>query len=149
MQIRRYKNSDRNEIMNLFYDTVYQVNAKDYNVTQLNVWAPSKLDESEWQETLSNNFTVVATEGNTIVGFGDIESGGYLNRLFVHKDWQGRGVATLICDSLEKAVKGRITTHASITAKDFFLKRGYRVLREQQVHRNGINLTNYIMVKDR
>lgn len=149
MQIRRYKDSDCNEIMNLFYNTVHQINAKDYNRTQLDVWAPLKLDEDRWRETLSNNFTVVAIKDNAIVGFGDIQNDGYLNRLFVHKDLQGRGVATLICDSLEKAVKGRITTHASITAKNFFLKRGYRVSKEQQVHRNGISLTNYIMVKDR
>ena len=41
----------------------------------------------------------------------------------------------------------KITTHASITAKSFFLKRGYQVIKEQQVIRNGVVLTNYVMEK--
>ena len=41
----------------------------------------------------------------------------------------------------------KITVHASITARTFFEKRGYRVLREQQVERQGVLLTNYEMEK--
>ena len=36
---------------------------------------------------------------------------------------------------------------ASVTAKGFFERRGYCVVREQQVERKGIKLTNYIMEK--
>lgn len=62
---------------------------------------------------------------------------------------QGEGIASAVCDQLEKAVSAdRITTHASITAKPFFENRGYRTVREQQVNRNGILLTNYVMEKD-
>lgn len=56
--------------------------------------------------------------------------------------------ATAICDQLEQAVGGSITTHASITAKPFFEKRGYQVAKEQQVDRQGIFLTNYVMIKE-
>lgn len=75
--------------------------------------------------------------------------GGYLDRLYVHADYQGRGVASAICEELERPVRGKIVTHASITAKPFFEKRGYRVVREQQVERRGVLLTNYVMEKDR
>lgn len=37
--------------------------------------------------------------------------------------------------------------HASVTAKGFFEKRGYRVIKEQQAERHGILLTNYVMEK--
>ena len=40
-----------------------------------------------------------------------------------------------------------ITTHASITAKPFFEKRGYRVIKKQFVDRDGVRLINYIMKK--
>lgn len=56
--------------------------------------------------------------------------------------------ATAICDHLEQEVEGNITTHASITAKPFFEKRGYQVAKEQQVERQGIFLTNYVMIKE-
>ena len=39
----------------------------------------------------------------------------------------------------------RIVTHASLTAKPFFLRRGYLVKKEQQVEKNGILLTNFVM----
>ena len=41
----------------------------------------------------------------------------------------------------------QITTYASITAKAFFEKRGYKTVRKQQVERNGILLTNFVMEK--
>ena len=68
---------------------------------------------------------------------------------FVHADYQRKGIATAICNQLEQIVKADITTHASITAKPFFEKRGYKVIKEQQVERQGIFLINYVMVKER
>lgn len=44
-------------------------------------------------------------------------------------------------------VADKITTYASITAKLFFEHRGYKVVREQQVIRDGIPLSNFIMEK--
>lgn len=85
----------------------------------------------------------------SLVGFGDIDKTGYLDRLFVHADYQRKGIATAICNQLEQAVQGNITTDASITAKPFFEKRGYRVIREQQVERQGVALTNFVMEKRR
>lgn len=55
-----------------------------------------------------------------IVGFGDMDETGYLDRLYVHKDYQGQGIASAICDELERFAAGKtFTTHASITAKLF------------------------------
>lgn len=82
-----------------------------------------------------------------IIGFGNISETGYLDRLYVHKDHQGEGVAAAICDRLEEAVQGEIITHASITARPFFEKRGYRVIKKQQVKRRGILLENFVMEK--
>ena len=46
-------------------------------------------------------------------------------------------------------MEGPVTTHASITARPFFEKRGYRVVKEQQVERHGVLLTNFVMEKPR
>ena len=58
-------------------------------------------------------------------------------------------IAAAICDELERTVKGKIVTHASITARPFFEKRGYTVIKEQQVERQGVLLTNFVMEKGR
>ena len=149
MLIREYQAFDCKEITELFYNTVHNVNAKDYTKEQLDVWATGQVDLKKWNESLQEHFSVVAVDDEIIVGFGDIDKDGYLDRLFVHFNYQGKGIATAICNQLEQAVEGKITTHASITAKPFFEKRGYKVVKEQQVERQGIFLTNYVMIKKR
>ncbi len=132
----------------LFYQTVHTINANDYTKEQLDVWATGKLDLEEWNRSFSRNNTMVAIKDDKIVGFGDIDKTGYLDRLYVHKDYQHQGIATAICDKLEReACAGKIVVHASITAKPFFISRGYKVIKEQQVVRKGISLTNYVMEK--
>ncbi|MCI8608547.1 MAG: GNAT family N-acetyltransferase [Firmicutes bacterium] len=148
MEIRKYQQSDCRELTELFYNTVHTVNAKDYTKTQLDAWATGQVDLDKWNQSLQEHFSIVAVENEVIVGFGDIDSAGYLDRLFVRADYQGRGIATVICTQLEQAFKGNITTYASITAKPFFEKRGYKVVEEQQVERQGIYLTNFVMIKE-
>lgn len=147
MEIRRYRPSDCQALAALFYHTVHTVNAKDYTKDQLFAWADGQVDLEQWNRSFEQHVTLVAVDHERIVGFGDIDQTGYLDRLYVHADEQGKGIATAICNALEQAVAGDIVTHASITAKPFFEKRGYRVVREQNVERRGVRLTNFVMEK--
>lgn len=147
MQLRRYKQSDCRELAELFYNTVHTVNAADYNNEQLNAWATGRVDLEAWNKSLQEHYSIVAVDKGIIVGFGDIDQTGYLDRLYVHADYQGKGIATAICNKLEQSVSGKIVTHASVTAKPFFEKRGYKVIKEQSVERQGVFLTNYVMEK--
>lgn len=149
MVIRDYQHTDCKELAELFYNTVHTINAKDYTREQLDVWASGHVDLEKWDRSLQEHYSVVAVDNKIIVGFGDIDETGYLDRLYVHADYQGKGVAAAICDQLEKSIPGNIITHASITARPFFEKRGYKVIKEQQVERQGILLINYVMKKDR
>ena len=149
VDIRKYRQSDCKELTELFYNTVHTVNAKDYTKEQLDVWATGQVDLEKWNLSLQEHYSIVAVENGIIVGFGDIDKTGYLDHLFVHADYQRKGIATAICDQLEQFIKKNITTHASITARPFFEKRGYNVKKEQQVERMGGFLTNYVMIKER
>lgn len=192
MYLRKYHPSDCTALAALFYETIHTVNARDYPQEQLDAWADGHVDLDAWNESFLAHNTYVAVQecvdaddidsrasdstdtapGKTggspanalIIGFGDMDNTGYLDRLYVHKDYQGRGVATAICDRLEEDFclsRGRLlqnsavqkrkndtfTTHASITARPFFEKRGYTVVKAQQVVRKGISIRNYIMRK--
>lgn len=148
MFIRKYQSEDCRYLAELFYNTVHSVNSKDYTDEQLNVWAGGKVDLTMWDTALSEHYSVVAVEDGAIIGFGDIDKAGYIDRLYVHKDYQRQGIGTAICNELESACgAAKIFTHASITAKAFFSVRGYKVITEQQVVRNGVALTNYVMEK--
>lgn len=147
MVIRDYQPHDCKELAQLFYHTVHTINARDYTKEQLDVWATGKVDFEKWNQSFLAHYSIVAIDQQIIIGFGDIDSTGYLDRLYIHADFQGKGVATAICNKLEQAVQGKIITHASVTAKPFFEKRGYKLVKEQQVERKGIFLTNFIMEK--
>ena len=145
--IREYRPEDCPEITRLFYQTVHTVNARDYTEAQLDAWADGHPDLEAWNRSLLAHYSLVAIKDGRIAGFGDIDESGYLDRLYVHADYQKMGIASALCGLLEAAVPGALTTHASITARPFFEKRGYQVKREQQVERKGILLTNFVMEK--
>lgn len=148
MQLRKYQPSDYAQLAELFYQTVHSVNAKDYKKEQLDAWASGEVNLPAWDASFRTHRMIVATENGEVVGFGDMDETGYLDRLYVHKDYQGQGVASAICDELERFAAGKtFTTHASITAKLFFQHRGYHVVCKQEVIRHGVALTNFVMEK--
>ena len=148
MQLREYIPSDCAQLAELFYQTIHNVNARDYAQEQLDAWASGEVDLKAWDASFRAHGTIIAVENGKIIGFGDMDETGYLDRLYVHKDYQGQGIASAICDELERFAVGKtFTTHASITAKPFFQHRGYRVVCKQEVIRRGVALTNFIMEK--
>ena len=148
MQLRKYQPSDYAQLAELFYQTVHSVNAKDYKKEQLDARASGEVNLPAWDASFRTHRMIVATENGEVVGFGDMDETGYLDRLYVHKGYQGQGVASAICDELERFAAGKtFTIHASITAKLFFQHRGYHVVRKQEVIRHGVALTNFVMEK--
>lgn len=147
--LRPYRPGDCPALAALFYETVHTVNAAHYTPAQLDAWAPAcGPDLAAWDKSFRAHRTLVAELDGRLAGFGDLDpAAGYLDRLYVHKDLQGRGVATALCNALEEAAAGPVVTHASVTARPFFARRGYRVLRAQQVERRGVTLANYVMEK--
>ncbi|WP_460294881.1 GNAT family N-acetyltransferase [Clostridium sardiniense] len=152
MKLRLYKEDDLKEIINLFYNTVHVINIKDYTKAQVNAWAPKEIDITTWNSSLSKNYTVIAEFNNLIVGFGDLDDTGYFDYLYIHKDFQGQGIATMITLEIENYARSKnlktLTTESSITAKPFFEKFGYKVIKEQQVYRLGQALNNFVMKKE-
>lgn len=142
--IRPYLNSDCEAVSKLFYETVHSVNAKDYTQEQLFAWVNDEKRLLLRRNDLLLQKTLIAELNRETVGFVSIDKFGCLDLLFVHKDFQRKGIATALCNEVERGFK-TVTTYASITAKPFFEKRGYTVLKEQEVERFGIKLKNFEM----
>ncbi|CDO03650.1 putative N-acetyltransferase YafP [Oceanobacillus picturae] len=154
MRIRVFQSADINQMVSLFYETVHAVNARDYTKEQLNAWAPKDEMDAKlinWKNSFVRNITYIAETNDEIVGFGDMTQNGYLDRLFVRKDFQGQGIATALMNRLESEARKiglpQIETEANITAKPFFERRGYQVIEPQTVERKGITLVNFKMSK--
>lgn len=150
MYIRNYQKNDLKSIIFLFRETVHSINSKDYTQEQVKIWAPKNIDEKSWHLSLLSHYTLVAIDKEKIVGFVDLDEN-YVDRLYVAKDYQRQKIATRLMDKIENHAKkqGQISlySHVSITAKKFFLDRGYIVNKEQYVEKQNILFKNYVMEK--
>lgn len=151
ISVREIRPSDLDICIELFQETVQTINQRDYTQLQLDAWAPKEIDNRNRWETLLNNISYVAEIYDQIVGFADLTVNGYLDRLFVHKDYQGKGIATALMSKIEgqaKALKLKeMKTEATITAKPFFEKFGFKIVKQQLVEIRGVEFTNYLMIK--
>ena len=151
MNIRSYHSDDCQAVLSLFYETIHKINRRDYTREQIEAWTNNhNIDPTAWNLSLTHHKTLVAEMDNTIVGFGDL-NGNFLDRLYVHAEYQRRGIATAIMDRLERYAAEQnyatIVTHASITAYPFFRDRNYQLVKEQQVERHGVFLKNMVMMQ--
>jgi len=64
MVIREYEQTDCEKLVDLFYNTVHTVNAKDHTKEQLSVWATGNTDLQKWNMSLLEHYSLVAVEGN-------------------------------------------------------------------------------------
>lgn len=149
--VRDVRDADYDAIARLMFDTVHRVNARDYSQAEIQAWVGDAPDPGALRHRLAGSYCQVAEAGGRIVGFGNIDVNGVLDHLFVHADHQGEGVGGALCRRLEPhaatAAATAITVHASLTARPFFERRGYRIVREEHVERAGTTLTRYLMAR--
>lgn len=150
MNLRNYISNDCIEISKLFFDTVHHINVKDYTKPQLDVWATGEVNIKLWNELFLQHYTLVACIDDKIVGFADMDNSGYLDKLYIHKDFQRQKIATTLVNALHQNAisKGiiKFNTYVSITSVPFFENLGYSIVKENIVVKNNIELKNYLMI---
>ncbi|WP_417454051.1 GNAT family N-acetyltransferase [Kiloniella sp.] len=149
MIIRPHKVNDAAELLQLFHDTVHNVNIQDYSQEQINAWAPANFDLDRWKERTKDYFIFVAEDDSGIVGFAELETTGHIDCFYVHHQKQGLGIGHKLIKEIERKAKAlnlnEIYAEVSITARPFFERKGFRVKEEQEVSIRGQNLKNYKM----
>mgnify|MGYP002233563868 FL=1 len=63
MKIRTYQPEDCKTLIELFYNTVHTVNAKDYTKEQLDAWTTGIVDLEKWNQSFEEHFSLVALDG--------------------------------------------------------------------------------------
>lgn len=149
MIIRQYKPEDAKEIETLVYETIHSVNEKDYTKDQLDAWAPK--EGLDFEKRLKDLLCYVALLDDIIIGFITLRKDGLIDHLFVHKDFQKKQVASTLLEKIEKEAKElnliELFTESSITAKGFFLSKGFSIEKEYQKHLRDAYFKNYLMKK--
>lgn len=151
--IRTAQHFDSIELRDLYMNTVLTVNRRDYSQAEVEDWASCGEDLSKIEEMIKTHYFIVAVNHQSqIIGFSSITPQGYLHSMFVHKDFQGIGVATKLLEEIERYAAekriSRITSEVSLTARPFFERKGYVVEVEQKRKANQLSLTNFWMAKE-
>ncbi len=151
IRLRHALEDDIPSIGLLYSETVRNVNSKDYSPGQIAVWSSSGSDPERWKNRITEQHFMVAELSGVVAGFGSITKDGYLDFMYVHKDYQRMGIAKTILNDLERKAAEQnnnlIYSHVSKTAHGFFEKHGYIFMRELSDPYKGVVFINALMIK--
>jgi putative acetyltransferase len=135
----------------IFIAAIQELTGEDYSEAQQEAWASAAEDEAKFGARLARELTLIATMQNSPVGFAALKGADHIDMLYVHPSVAGQGVASMLCDALEKLAGGRgatkLTVDASDNASEFFRKRGYVAIQRNTLTVNGEWLANTTMQK--
>ncbi|WP_260118239.1 GNAT family N-acetyltransferase [Elizabethkingia anophelis] len=151
MEIRVAEKNDLSTIQRMCADTIAAVCSTDYNQDQIEVWISGIENTPHWNDNLLGQYILVAEYDGEITGFISLKDGYYIDYLYIHADYQHQGIAKRLYKAIEEKAllekQSLLMADVSITAKPFFERIGFKIIRQQQVKLKGIELTNYKMEK--
>jgi putative acetyltransferase len=149
--LRPFLGEDTPVLAAIFVAAIEELTGEDYSEAQQQAWASAADDEEQFGKRLAGELTLIATLQNSPVGFASLKGADHIDLLYVHPAAAGQGVASMLCEALEKLAGGRgaksLTVDASDNAEVFFLKRGYVGKQRNTVTVNGEWLANTTMQK--
>lgn len=121
----------------IFESSVTELTGDDYTEAQQEAWIAAIEDDDAFGHRLSSQLTLLATLGESVVGFASLRDNEVIDMLYVHPAAVRQGVGSTLCDALEKlaAARGAQTLIADVsdTAHRFFVRRGYEDWRRNSV----------------
>ena len=146
--IGNYDKKYLKQIVELFINTIHNINKKDYTKEQLNAWANPKNDLKTWEKRFEKSKPYLCMLEDEVVGFCEYYKC-YIDCFYVHFKYQNCGIGKLLFTHILKLAKNenidKIKVDASITAKPFFEKFGFKQIKENLVKRENIELVNFSM----
>lgn len=152
MTIRKATVADTEAITQLFYETIITINVKDYDAQQIEVWASSAEYKGFWREQIEKQYFIIAENDEYLLGFASLTVDGYLDFMYVHNKHQNQGVASALLEKILTEANQlnltKIWTDASITARPFFLNKGFVIEKIYTKISRGVAFENAIMVRE-
>lgn len=151
MHFRTATHEDLPLIKQLYVETIHNVCNKEYNEQQLKVWSATTQNTQRWQDTMDNQYVILAEKEGRLAGFATLKLGNYIDFFYVGKDFQRQGVARDLLNKIEQQANLLKATYLSadisLSAKGFFERNGFEVIQQQENYRDGVVLINFNMKK--
>lgn len=151
MLVRAYRSPDAQGVANCFYDSVHGLGLFGYGPRQIAAWAPARPDPAAIDARAADGrLTLVAVdEADGVLGFGEMEADGHIDRLYRRPEPETKGVGAAILDKLiaEARAQGldRLWVEASELARPLFARRGFRLVERRDFEHNGVPIHNFAM----
>jgi putative acetyltransferase len=152
MKIRKAKLEDSVELARLHKETIRNINRDDYSPKEIEVWS-KRTSAKRFRSSYDLTVRYVAVEGEKIVGFSDFkkEKPEEFWGLYVHKDYVGRGIGSRLMKKMEEVAKKmgakKFVLSATKTAKVFYEKQGFRMVKKSKHPIEDQKLDVYVMEK--
>jgi GNAT superfamily N-acetyltransferase len=129
--IRRATAADAEAVREIVLSALRETNARDYPpsvIDRLILTLPDKVASN-----LETWCAFVAIVNGRVVGTGSL-NGQTVSSVYVHPEYQGRRIATKLMDAVENVAsaqsRGTLSVQSSVTARPFYAKRGFKIVRE-------------------
>jgi len=149
--LRPYLAADLPLLAEIRLAAIEELTGDDYDESQRRAWADLADDEAGLGEALKKGLSLIALISGAPVGFIVLADGGVIDQLYVHPAVARTGVASALCDAIEKLARARklenLVVDASDTAKPLFDKLGFTAERRNTISVEDVWLGNTRMKK--
>lgn len=133
-RISKATSSDLPLMQRFFYQTVTGYGSKLFTKDEIKIYAKLAINNKYWEQKFINDFVYNAKLNGEIIGSFSLSKDGFIDYIFVHQSYQGKGIAFSLYEALEKAAKEsaieRLTTRVNSLTSTFFEKNGFEIIKE-------------------
>ena len=148
--IREYRPSDAPSLARIFLDAVKRTGLRCYSAAQVAAWASRAATPEEVDARCMDGRAVYVAEiDGRPEAFIDLQENGHIDMMFCAPDHTGQGLAAQLFVMLEREARrrglARLHVDASEVAKPFFERRGFTLVRRNDLVIEGVPIHNYHM----
>ncbi len=150
-------------VSHIFHESIHHLNDDVYSCDDKSAWSAAPRSSYHWNKRLSRSQAWVVLDVSCSVngkprccGFINVEthfySQGYIDSLYVHPDYQGKGVAHKLYETLEHWAREQefsaLSVDASKASKALFLSRGFKLRHKSYQEKLGRIIMGFLMEKE-
>ncbi|MFD2565074.1 GNAT family N-acetyltransferase [Aquimarina rubra] len=151
-QISRATDSDLPLMQRLFYQTVTIYGSKIFTKEEVKIFSRLALDKNHWTQKFIEDYIYNVKLNGEVIGSFSLSKDGVIEYIFVHQNYQGRGIAKKLYSTLEEVAReagiNSLSTRINLNTKDFFEKNGFKIIKNAEKVSGGEEIVSYSGVKN-
>ena len=151
MKLKQISKKDQLKLKEVYFDSICSIDENIYSKEHKFAWARQAWENSEVEKSLLKGKGLKLICDKKIIGFATRYPENRLSLFYVRGNFQGKGLGTLILDSIEKdAFKSginKLNTEASLISYKLLLNRKWEMHYKEKININGLIFERYKMFK--